>query len=127
MVSGRSQFKCCVRKCKFDYDNLQTSKLIEARHKHAKLYWNMLKRSAHVKQPNVPLSTLEHYSKSVNNSDDTLFTPDEDSLHFVDRYEKYEFDVMFQELNIPTEHDSLLKAIKQLNTNKSGGPDMFIN
>ena len=80
----------------FDYDNLQTSTFIEARHKHAKLYWNM-------------------------------FTPDEDSLHFVDRYEKYEFDVMFQELNIPTEHDSLLKAIKQLNTNKSGGPDMFIN
>jgi len=125
MVSARSQFKWYVCKCKFDYDNLQASKLIEDRHKHAKLYWNMLKRSAHVKQPNVPLSTFERYFKSVNNSDEPLFTPDEDSLHVVDGYEKHEFDVMFQELNIPIEHDSLLKAIKPLNTNKSVGPDMF--
>jgi len=34
---------------------------------------------------------------------------------------------MFQELNIPIKHDSLLKAIKQLNTNTSSGPDVFLN
>ena len=34
---------------------------------------------------------------------------------------------MFEELNAPIEHVSLIAAIKQLNTNKSGGPDKILN
>ena len=34
-------------------------------------------------------------------------------------------DIMLQELNTPLSVESILKAIGQLNTNKSAGPDMF--
>lgn len=34
---------------------------------------------------------------------------------------------MFEELNFPITHNELLKAINQLNTNKSGGPDDNLN
>ena len=34
---------------------------------------------------------------------------------------------MFQELNTPFNVEYILKAIGQLNTNKSAGPDMFLN
>ena len=34
---------------------------------------------------------------------------------------------MFEELNEPISNESILKAIKQLNTNKIAGPDMIFN
>jgi len=34
-------------------------------------------------------------------------------------------DIVFQELKTPYSVDSILKAIGQLNTSKSAGPDMF--
>ena len=44
-----------------------------------------------------------------------------------DRYIRGELDVMFDELNLPLTRDEILKAIKQLKTNKSAGPDKLIN
>ena len=127
MVNARSQYKTCLRNSKFEYDKLQTSKLQDARFKNAKIYWNMLKQSAHVKQTNLNLNEFEQYFKCVNNPEDPFFTPDEDILYFVERYEKNEFDIMFAELNLPFEQCEIIKAIKQLNTNKSAGPDMLLN
>jgi len=40
---------------------------------------------------------------------------------------KTELEIMFQELNRRIELDCIIKAIKQLSTNKSGGPDMYLN
>ena len=34
---------------------------------------------------------------------------------------------MFEELNLNFSQNEILKCIKQLKTNKSGGPDMLIN
>ena len=34
---------------------------------------------------------------------------------------------MFDELNVNFSHDEVLKTIKQLKTNKSGGPDRLID
>ena len=87
----------------------------------------MLKSCAQVKQTPISINSFERYFKSVNNPQDPFFSPDEDILHFVDRYEKEEFSIMFEELNAPIEHTSLIAAIKQLNTNKSGGPDKILN
>ena len=38
MVSKRSEYKCCIRKARFDYDRHETQKLLAAREKNAKLY-----------------------------------------------------------------------------------------
>ena len=71
--------------------------------------------------------TFRQYFESVNNPSDPFFTPDEDVLHFIHRYEQNEFSVMFDELNLPIDDDSLLTDIIDLKTYKSGGPDMYIN
>ena len=87
----------------------------------------MLKQSANVKQSPVSLTVFERYFSSINNPEVPFFTPDEDVIYFIERYERSEMDIMFQELNTPFSVESILKAIGQLNTNKSVGPDMFLN
>ena len=51
----------------------------------------MLKESSAIKPANVPLSSFEKKIKAVNNPADPFFTPDEDSIHFNEGYEKHEF------------------------------------
>ena len=48
-------------------------------------------------------------------------------MFFNERYVNDEFCIMFEELNRNFSHVDILKAIKQLKTNKSGGPDKLIN
>ena len=87
----------------------------------------MLKELAHVKPANIPLSSFEEYFKAVNNPADNFYTPDEDVLFFNERYVNDEFSIMFDELNIDFSQTEILQSIKQLKTNKSGGPDMLLN
>ena len=100
---------------------------LNAKHKDAKMYWNLLKESAGMRTINVSLSTFEQYFKAVNNPLDPFYSPDEDIIYFNERYEKNEFSVMFEELNLPFTNKELAKAIGQLRTNKSPGPDKLIN
>ena len=51
---------------------------------------------------------------------------DEDIIFFNERYEQNEFDIMFEELNTFFSQEEILKAISQLKTNKSGGPDKIV-
>ena len=46
MISARSDYNSCIRKSKYSYDHLQTTKLVQARFRNARLDWNMLKQSA---------------------------------------------------------------------------------
>ena len=116
-----------LRKARYEYDKQKTLRLENARFKNAKLYWNLLKESAGVKPANIPLSVFEHYFKAINNPEDPFYAPDEDILFFNERYENNEFEIIFEELNISFTQDEILKAIGQLKTNKSSGPDMLIN
>jgi hypothetical protein len=127
MVAARSQYKACVRKCKLEYDKRETEKLNKAKHNNVKLYWNMLKKCAGVRQSNIPVDVFKKYFESVNNPDDHFFQPDEDVLFFIERYEQNEFKIMFQELNGQIQEGCILKAINQLQSNKSSGPDKYIN
>ena len=127
MVKARSEYKTILRKCRYEYDKNKTSRFINAKYKNAKMYWNLLKESAGVRTTNVPLSSFEQYFKAVNNPSDPFFAPDEDVLYFNERYETNEFAVMFEELNLPFSNADLVKAIRQLRTNKSAGPDKLIN
>ena len=127
MVKARSEYKSTIRKCKYEYDKSKTQKLVQAKYKNAKLYWNMLQESSGLRPANVPLSSFEEYFKAVNNPADPFFTPDEDIIHFNERYEKNEFRLMFEELNLEFSEGDIERSIKQLKSNKSGGPDKIIN
>ena len=63
----------------------------------------------------------------MNNPSEPFFSPDEDILYFNERYENNEFGIMFDELNIRISQEEVIKSIKQLKANKSGGPDKLIN
>ena len=91
------------------------------------LYWNMTKELSHVKPADIPLSSFEANFKSVNNPLDPFFTLHEDVIHFNERCVTDEFCITFGELNVNFSHDEVLKTIKQLKTNKSGGPDRLID
>ena len=80
-----------------------------------------------MKPANIPLSSFEKYFKSVNNPNDPFYTPNEDIVHFNERYAENEFNIMFATLNLDFTQEEVLNAIKQLKLNKSGGPDMLIN
>ena len=127
MVRARSSYKTVLRKSKYEYDKEKTNKFVKAKNKNAKQYWNMLKELAYVKPANIALSVFEKYFRAVNNPSDPFYTPDEDILYFNERYVNNEFVIMFEELNINFSHTDIMKSIKQLKTNKSGGPDMLIN
>ena len=73
------------------------------------------------------LSSFEQYFRAVNNPEDRFYNPDEDVIYFNERYERNEFSVMFEELNISFSHQEILKAIAMLRTNKSSGPDKLLN
>ena len=75
----------------------------------------------------MPLSSFEQYFRAVNNPADRFYNPDEDVIYFNERYENNEFSVMFAELNLPFTLQEMLKAISQLRTNKSAGPDKLLN
>ena len=76
-----------------------------------------------MKSANIQLSSFEQYFKAINNPMDPFFSPDEDVLYFKERYEKDEFNIMFDELNLDFSSDEIIQSINQLKTNKSGGPD----
>ena len=128
LVKASSEYKTMLRKCRYEYDREKTSRFVNARYKNARLYWNFLKESAGVRSTTVPLSTFEQYFRVVNNPADQFYIPDEDVLYFNERYEKKnEFFIMFEELNTPLTHQEITKAISQLRTNKSAGPDKLLN
>ena len=103
------------------------SRLINAKFKDAKLYWNMLKETDGIKSTNIPLSSLERYFKAKITPLDPCYTPDEDVIFFNDRYEKNEFNIMFDALKVKFLQEEVLKAIHQLKINKSARPNKLIN
>ena len=127
LVKARSKYKAILRKCRYECDRERTSRFVNARYKDARLYWNLLKESAGIKSTLVPLSSFEQYFRAVNNPEDRFYNPDEDVIYFNERYERNEFSVMFEELNLSFSHQEILKAIAQLRTNKSAGPDKLLN
>lgn len=114
MLKARSDYKSVLRKSSYDYVKKQTDRLVNAKYKNAKLYWRMLKESAGVKSANIQLSNFEQYFKAINNPTDPFFSPDEDILYLNERYEKDEFNIMFDERNLDFSTDEIMKSINQL-------------
>ena len=127
MSKARSEYKTAMRKARYDDDRQKMEHLKNARFKNAKLNWNLLKELAGIKPANIPLTAFEQYFKAINNPIDPFYIPDEDIICFNEQYEQNEFDIMFEELNTFFSQEEFLKAISQLKTNKSGGPDKRVN
>ena len=125
MIQAQSDYKNVLRKARYEYDKQKTMRLENARFKNAKLYWNLLKESAGVKSSDI--SAFEQYFRAINNPENPFYTPDEHVLFFNERYENNEFEIIFAELNVNFTQEEIMKAITQLKSNKSAGPDMLIN
>ena len=88
----------------------------------------MLKRAANIDtKSNIKSDTFSEYFQSINNPNDRFYQADEDVLFFNERYVNDEFQIMFEELNIPLSYSEVLLAVKQLKNEASAGPDLLLN
>ncbi len=128
LVKSRTEYKQCLRKCRYQQAKIQTNKLLQARTKNAKQYWQLLKEVAGVPKPNtISADSFVAYFKAINNPTDHFFQPDEDIIHFNDTYFESEIKIMFNELNMEISEEEMLRSISQLSNGRSGGPDKFLN
>ena len=86
----------------------------------------MLKQSAHIKSPDIPVSSFKEYFKAVNNPEDPFFQVDEDIEHFNERFVRDEFQVMFHKLDSDVSLEEINKGIQRLKLSKSAGPDNYL-
>ena len=128
MVKARTDYKNTVRKFNYERDKQKSFKLLNAKLKNAKEYWKLLKNSiSQPKSKNISIIDFEDYFKAVNNPDDPFFQPDEDILHFNERFLNSETQIMFEELNGIITVEEIQRSINQLKNGRSGGPDKFLN
>ncbi|MES9880123.1 MAG: reverse transcriptase family protein, partial [Sedimenticola sp.] len=128
LVKSRSDYKQCLRKCKYEQAKSQTTKLLQARLKNAKQYWQLLKETAGMPKSNtISANSFVEYFKAINNPTDHFFQPDEDIIHFNERYFESEIKIMFSELDAEISNEEILRSISQLSNGRSGGPDRFLN
>ena len=128
MVRARPCFESSVRRFKRDCLKKKTDKLINTRYKDAKEYWKLLKQS----QQNKPSKVLSadifgRYFKAINDPQSPFYQADEDIIQFNERFLNSEAQVMFGELDVEITQIEILKAIKELKTSRSGGPDKLLN
>ena len=84
MTKSQTEYKSLLRSKRYHYDKHETEKLVQARYKNAKLYWNMLKNSQNGKNTslNVSLSQFEQYFKSINNPESVFYQEDDETEYF---------------------------------------------
>jgi len=128
MCTCRSSFKNTIRNKKFLFRKQNTKKFENARFSNARLYWKLLKNSSQTKpSQKIKPDTFAEYFNAINNPDDRFYQADEDIIDFNERYLDSEIQIMFDELDSEILETEVLKAIKELKTNSSGGPDLFLN
>ena len=128
LSQARRNFKQIIRRKRWAYDKLKTEKLIVSRKSNVKEYWRMLKRAANVgTKSTISSDSFSKYFQSINNPNDRFYQADEDILFFNERYVNSEFQIMFEELNIPIAYSEVLLAVKQLKNGAGAGPDLLLN
>ena len=129
MVNGTTSYTKFIRKKKDNYNRNKTMKIEANRYQNAKEYWSLLKGLSSQSKTTNKLDTSDFYEyfKAVNNPDSIFFQPDEDTIHFNERYLNGEFQIMFTELDSRITPDEISKACRELNSGKSTGPDLMMN
>ena len=75
----------------------------------------------------VSADSFAKYFKTINNPDSAFYQPDDDIIDFNNKYLNGELHIMFEELDVDINSEEVLKSIKQLRNNSSGGPDLLLN
>ena len=63
------------------------------------------------------------YFRAIHDPNTAFYQADEDVIFFNERYFNSEVQIMFSELDEEISVDEIKKAIKQVKTGNSGGPD----
>ena len=128
MVRARTCFKSSVRKFQYENKVKTTQKLINIKYKNARDYWRLLKSSQNKSGPKtLSAKKFAEYFKAVNDPNSVFFQADEDILDFNNRFLNSELQLLFSELDCEISLNEIIKAIKQLKSGKSGGPDRLLN
>jgi len=128
MCTCRTAFKNIIRNKKFLFRKQNTQKFENARYSNARLYWKLLKNSSSTKgSPKIKPDAFANYFNAINNPEDRFYQADDDIIDFNERYLDSEIQIMFEELDAEIHESEILKAIKELKTNSSGGPDLLLN
>jgi hypothetical protein len=128
MCKARSDYKHVIRSKRYQHRKNKTTELLRCKHNNARKYWQMLSQASNVRTPEkIPADTFAQYFKAINSPDDRFFQADEDILYFTERFLNGEMQVMFEELDSVIGESEILKGIKQLKNNSSGGPDLYLN
>lgn len=127
LVRARSEYKSTIRQAKYNFRKEETSRLINAKYKNARLYWKMLKDSQGPKKCTIDMDTFAKFFEKINNPSEDFFKPDPDVLEFNEKYHNGELPIIFEELNGTISLDEIREAVNQTKTGKSGGPDLLLN
>lgn len=127
-VKARSNFKKTLRRKRYNFAKEKTSKLIASKSKNAKEYWKLLKDASHLKSKcSIDVKMFSEYFQAINDPNNRFYQADEDILYFNERYMQGEFQVMFDELNLPISMEEIKLGVSQLRNGTSAGPDLFLN
>ncbi|MEW8542106.1 MAG: reverse transcriptase family protein, partial [Candidatus Thiodiazotropha sp.] len=127
LVGSRKLFKDNVRKCKFEYDKIQTRKLINAKTSNPKEFWKMLGSFTAHKEVNITSEEFANYFKAINNPTDQFYNADVDITDFVANHENRELQAVFDQLDIEISVTEIRESIRELAMDKSAGPDNILN
>ena len=128
MVEARTAFKKSVRHFWYECKKTKNKTFIRSEIQKCKVYWKLLKDSQHSdSSTSLSANKFHNYFKAINDPNTVFYQADEDILHFNDRFFKSEIQIMFAELDAEISEEEIVKAIKMLNSGKSGGPDRLLN
>ena len=127
MVQVRNKYTKCANKCRFNHNKLKTERLVNAQKQNSKYLWELIRNN---KSPTSSLLTCTdffEYFKNLGNPSDVLYIADDDIYERIRTYNEYSLNDLFQELDDVITHAEVIKAIKELKSGKSAGPDLLIN
>ena len=128
MVSSRTSYKKYKDNMLNKYETKETKKLLEARLKNIKAYWDMLKGKTN-KDTSYKISNndFKEFYMKLSDPGDEFYTPDQDVKDELKQFLENELECAFLELNAEISHDEIKKAIKDLKPGKSSGEDLLLN
>ena len=76
---------------------------------------------------NITSEEFEVYFKGLSDTDHPFYVADDDIKQCNEQYERGEFQILLEELNVPIGMEELRKALKQMRNGASAGPDLLLN
>ena len=112
MVRARSDLFKENQKRKYVLEAQKSEELIQYRSTNPKDYWRSLKETADSRSDNnITSEEFEVYFKGLSDPDDPFYVADDDIKQCNEQYERGEFQILFEELNVPIQMEELCKAL----------------